>query len=416
MNPLLLKSGGIVDGTPRVQVVHQGRVVANEPWASYQERHAALLPAVLAAYHDLAELTKARVILLEGAGSCVELNLMARDIVNLPLVRALGCKWLLVCDIDRGGVFAQAVGVRACVPGEDWAQCIGVVVNKLRGEPEVFDDGRRLLEGMLERRVYVVPFLADLGLEDEDGVALEHRLSQDRTPVPGRHHVVVVGYPHAAMASDVTALEGDPALDVRWRGAPPTPGTPVHAVVLPGSKLTRADLAWLVWTGFAPWIVEQARRGVPVVGICGGYQMLGLRVEDPHGLEGEPGGSEGLGLLPVVTVLELHKCVHPRRARFVEPMPNDTASEPIAGYEVHCGVTRRLRGAPLLCWEDTGMMDGCRVGSVSGTYLHGLFDTRAARLRLLGAGSDGPHGDPLDRLARHLESCGLTVAAVLRNA
>ena len=393
MNPVLLKSGGL----GRVQVVVEGVVAAVEPWTAYSDRHALLFEKVLSCHRRLVELTHADVVVIEGAGSCVELNLLERDIVNLPLVRRLGVPWILVCDVDRGGVFAQALGVRACLDSKDWQSCVGVIANRLRGDPALFADGRRMLEDRLHRPVWLIPHLDRLGLPDEDGVAVEQRLRRRPPPDPLRRTAVVPAYPHLSIASDVTAVENDPSWRVEWWEQPPD-YVRVDAVLLPGSKLTRSDLEWLHHSGWSDWIRAAAEGGAHVVGVCGGYQMLGIQVDDPQGIEGSPGTSEGLGLLPITTVIQRSKQVRRRVGRM--------ENELVEGFEIHCGVTQRLGGEALLEWDD-GSSDGCRMEKIAGSYLHGMLDLPSGRRALLGQGEAPTDGDPYERLAAHLAEWGL---------
>ena len=217
MNPVLLKSGGqLPSGKLGVQVVHLGQVIATEDWRAYQRRHLTLMDSVLAAHARLVQLTQATHIIAEGAGSCTELNLMAQDIVNIPLARRLQCPWLLVADIDRGGVFAQVVGTKAVLPAADWQRCVGVVVNRLRGDPSLFTDGAEELARRCGKPVWVVPHLPDLNVPDEDGVATANKLDRRQPRDPSRRQIFVCAYPHLAMAADITALESDPSLQVHW--------------------------------------------------------------------------------------------------------------------------------------------------------------------------------------------------------
>jgi len=398
MNPILLKSGG----AGRLQVLLDGRVLAVEHWHRYRERHGDLLRHVIAAHAELTERSGCELVLLEGAGSCCELNLMPHDHVNLPLLRALEGRFLLIADIDRGGVFAQILGTRAILAATDWARCAGIVVNRFRGDPAFFADGLAMLRERTALPVWLVPWLEGLDLPDEDSVAVERRCERPDQLDPERHQVVVVALPHTAIAADISDLDSDPALQVRWCHEPPRDR--VAAVVLPGTTCTRSDADWLLDSTWPDWLRRQADAGTPIVGLCGGYQLLGEQIDDPDGLEGPAGSSPGAGLLPLRTVIERDKIVRPCAGRML-------GVATVTGFELHRGRSERLGGEALLRW-DHGGDDGCRQGSVAGSYCHGLFANASVRRQLLGAGSERSDGDPLDRLADHLVACGLDITAL----
>jgi adenosylcobyric acid synthase len=389
---------------------------------------------VLESHEALAEATECDVILMEGAGSCTELNLMDRDIVNLPLVRALGCPWLLVANIDCGGVFAQIVGTQMCVSKRDWSLCVGIIVNKLRGEAKYFEPGPKMIEDMVGKPVFVVPFLPDLHLPEEDGVGIERRLAwessghlhpdDDQNEIHKKPVVVVVAYPHTAISDDICPLEADPRFQVQWRRRRlPRPYPHTTSVILPGSRLTLMDLKWLHDSGWAAFLRNHVAAGGSILGLCGGYQMLGWSVDDPHAVEGQAGSRKGLGLLPIRTKLALPelKVVSPRFGRL---HPNAPA---VRGFELHCGQSQivmslgdslRDQVHPLLVFED-GNPEGMRARRVRGTYLHGILWSPEARVACLVPDKKQfpilkniTVQDRLDRLAEHLESCGLDFATL----
>lgn len=431
MNPLLLKSGGRnKHGEFLCSVIVLGKQIVNETYGQLGKRTTSLKRMVLQSHSALAQATDADVIVLEGAGSCTELNLMDRDIVNIPLVRALDCHWLLVANIDCGGVFAQILGTKACLSEKDWSLCKGVIVNKLRGEVKYFEPGPKMLEKMIQKPVFVVPYLNDLNLPEEDGAGIERRLAWENSHVettserdkPKKPLVVVVAYPHTAIADDLCPLENDSRFCVQWRRRNiPKPYPHTTAVVLPGSRLTRLDLKWLHNSGWAKFLQKHVTAGGVVLGICGGYQMMGWTVEDPTATEGTTGAKDALGLLPVETIIQPIECkiVRPQRGRLYP------SKIPINGFELHCGrsdIVRNLGGArtqgihPLLVLE-SGRPEGMISGNVKGTYVHGILRTSKARVELLipdkkeypGLFKEGEASvDPLDRLAHHLEDCGLT--------
>ena len=328
MNPLLLKSGGKNEkGEYMCSVVVLGKQVVRETYGDLGKRTGPMKQMILQSHQALAQATDADTIVLEGAGSCTELNLASRDVVNLALVRALKCRWLLVANIDCGGVFAQIVGTKACLSKEDWDACAGVIVNKLRGEAKYFEPGPSMLEKMVGKPIFVVPYLYNLNLPEEDGLGTERRLAWETSGAVvnsdegvKKPTVVVVAYPHTAISDDLCPLENDPRFDVQWRRQriPSRPYPHVTAIVLPGSRLTQHDLKWLHDSGWAKFIQKHASVGGVVLGICGGYQMLGWNVDDPYYVESRPSSDRkgdnqstsrpGIGLLPIETTLQPAEC------------------------------------------------------------------------------------------------------------
>jgi adenosylcobyric acid synthase len=286
-----------------------------------------------------------------------------------------------------------------------------------------------MIEKMVDKPVFVVPWVYDLHLPEEDGVGIETRLRDEHQLLHRRATgntsivVVVVAYPHIAMDSDLVPLEQDANIVLEWRrNVLPRPYPETNTIILPGSRLTRSDLHWLTEdTGWGKLILEHVERGGAVFGLCGGYQMLGTHVRDEDGVEGVPGTSKGLGLLPVDSTMRStdEKVVTPRTALL------KNQSEQVNGFELHCGQTMRAPGTePLLQILDTNEADeGGRLGKVSGCYLHGILKSKRARQLLLhlpearNAPSQQEEPictkDPLDRLADHLETCGLTVETIL---
>ncbi|KAL3910326.1 MAG: hypothetical protein SGILL_007736 [Bacillariaceae sp.] len=353
---------------------------------------------------------------------------MDSDIANIPLVRTLRCPWLLVANNEPGGVFAQVVGTRMCVPEQDWEMCVGVVVNKLRGQDKDFEPGPTILERMVGKPVFVVPFLSDLHLPEESGLGIERRLAWE---THGRQHnenkenkpvVVVVAYAHTLIADDLFPLEQDERFHVEWRRRHiPKPYPATTAVILPGSQLVMKDLKWLFDSGWADFIRRHRAAGGVILGLCGGYQMLGRSLADPDATDKITGTRQGIGLFPIATTIAPPICnVITRRKAQLYP-----SGVHVEGFELHCGVSKvlpeqlqslgRASGiSPLLAFED-GRPEGMRLGTVKGTYLHGILQSAKARVELLvpdpkvfpSLKSDTPVEDPLDRFANHLESCGL---------
>ena len=398
MNPILLKPQSEIGS----QVVVQGRVIGNAKARQYQGWKPRLMGAVLESFGRLK--AEADLVLVEGAGSPAEVNLRLGDIANMGFARRADVPVVLVGDIDRGGVIAQLVGTRAVVASEDAAMVVGFLVNKFRGDPTLFADGMAFVA---ERTGWpalgLVPYFADAArLPAEDAVAL------DRPParVAGAPiRIAVPVLPHISNFDDLDPLKLEPQVElVMVRAGAPLPLCDL--VILPGSKATIADLAALRRNGWDIDILGHARRGGHVLGLCGGYQMLGRRIADPDGIEGPPGECPGLGLLAVETVLAGSKVLRPVSGRTIE----DDA--PFAGYEMHVGETTGPdRARPMLRFDD-GTDDGAGSadGRVRAAYVHGLFADdrqRAAWLtRLGGAPSDLRYEAEveavLDRLAEHL--------------
>ena len=310
----------------------------------------------LAAKHD--------VIVMEGAGSPVELNLMARDFVNLRPARELGAALVLVADIDRGGVFAQVVGTLELLPPEDRARVIGIVVNRFRGDATLFEDGIGIMEARTGLPVLaLVPHL-EHGLDEEDR---PFRIPVDQRGPEGKLKVGAVLYPRVSNTEDLAPLLAEPDLHLTWVTKPEL-ARDLDLIVLPGSKATVGDLVQLAASGMTEALREAAARGAWTLGICGGYQMLGRELSDPEGGEGGPHTYPGLGFLPTRTRFETEKITRQAEARSLWP----EASHVLAGYEIHHGRTERLgEGGEALAGG--GAETGWRQGRAAGAYLHGLL-------------------------------------------
>lgn len=378
MNPVLLKPQG--DRTSQLVVLGQVRgVLAAARW---REGRAGLLDEVLGAYRRLS--ARADIVVVEGAGSPAEINLRAADIANMGFARAAGVPVILVGDIDRGGVIASLVGTRAVIDPEDAAMIHGFLVNKFRGDPALFEDGYRAIEQRSGWRGYgVVPWMPEAArLPSEDAVVLERRAATG----DGRVVVACPVTPRIANFDDLDPLRLEPEIELVM--VPPGQPIPDAAlIVLPGSKATIADLAFVRAQGWDIDIRAHHRRGRPVLGLCGGYQMLGTRIADPHGIEGPAGAVAGLGLLDVETVLTGDKAL--------EAVSGTALGAPFEGYEMHLGVTTG-RGTERPAGR---LADGRAEGAVSadglvtGSYVHGLLgDARQRRawLARVGAEASGP--------------------------
>jgi adenosylcobyric acid synthase len=354
---------------------------------------------------------EADIVLVEGAGSAAEVNLRDNDIANMGFARAADVPVVLIGDIDRGGVIASLVGTKAVIAREDAALICGFIVNKFRGDPTLFATGMERVAQMTGwEALGLVPFFpAARVLPAEDALALEQEhliLPRNAGEESGRRvRIAVPILPHIANFDDLDPLDAEPAVEVvRVRPGGAIPGD-ADLIVLPGSKATIADLRTLRDAGFDIDIVAHRRRGGIVLGLCGGYQMLGRTIADPDGAEGPPGKVNGLGMLDVMTTLSSEKRLEPARG-------TTSDGAPFAGYEMHIGVTEGLdRARPFARLAD-GTPDGAvsADGRVIGTYIHGLFADdrqRAAWLMRLGAGPaqivyDDLVEHTLDALAAHL--------------
>ena len=369
MNPILLKPTTDVGS----QVIVNGEVLGNYKAGDYYRMKHTLWPDVEKAFNTLC--AENDVVVVEGAGSPAEINLKQDDFVNMGLAKRFQIPVLLVGDIDRGGVFAQLAGTQMLLESEEKALLKATVINKFRGDVEILKPGLKQLEDIMHVPVAgVVPYL-HVDIEDEDSLT-----SRFGNRTRAMIDVAVVQLPRISNFTDFTALEATEGVSVRYVSHVHELGAP-DAVVLPGTKNTISDLRWLRESGLEAAILHLADAGVPVVGICGGYQMLGRRVTDTCGAEG--GGSiDGLGLLPTVTEFEPEK----HRTRVTgSVLANPTLPEgvDVTGYEIHMGRTVPDPGAASLLRLDNGETDGCVNGNVFGCYIHGFFDTVAARRAFL---------------------------------
>ena len=359
MNPILLKPSSDIGS----QVIVNGEVRGDMPAKEYFRRKKALIPDILRAYNSLAD--EFDIIVIEGAGSPAEINLKADDIVNMGLARLVDAPVLLAGDIDRGGVFAQLYGTVELLEPDERARICGLLINKFRGDVEILRPGLAMLEEKTRLPVVgVVPYLK-VDIEDED--SLSDRLQQKNAVKP--LDVAIVRLPHISNFTDFMPLEQHPLLGVRYVQAARELGMP-DLIILPGTKNTVNDLLWLRQCGLETAVQKLARRGTPVLGVCGGYQMLGGMLDDSAGTEsGRPQTLRGLELLPTRTVFILEK----RRAQVTATAAAPFAGAALTGYEIHTGRTT-VEGAPFCTLAD-GTPEGCVQGSVFGTYLHGLFDS-----------------------------------------
>jgi adenosylcobyric acid synthase len=375
MNPILLKPTSEIGS----QVILLGRVYGNSTARDYHERKEGLFQQAVGALHRLRSAYD--LVVLEGAGSCAEVNLMAQDIVNLRMAEAAEAPVVLVADIHRGGVFAQIVGTLECLEQRERGMIRGVIVNRFRGDLSLFADGVRWIEQRTGRRVFgVLPWFDNIRIESEDSVVIEN----PRRTYPGAGGsaaVAVIRLPHISNFTDFEPLSAVQGLDVHFLEREQDLAG-FAAVILPGSKNTRFDMEWLKTSGWAQAILKYYEHGGRVLGICGGYQMLGRWVHDPEGHEGRPGSTPGLALLPVETVLRAPKTTTLTRFAWQDALGS--------GYEIHMGRTERRGGEPLFQVQARNGRpladdDGCTTADrrAMGTYVHGMFDNPPITARWL---------------------------------
>nr|WP_221275739.1 cobyric acid synthase [Marinobacter oulmenensis] len=405
MNPVLLKP----QSDRGAQVILRGRVHGNMDALDYHAYKAEAKATVMQSWQALS--SQYDVVIAEGAGSPAEINLRANDIANMGFAEAADCPVLLVGDIDKGGVFAQLVGTLSLISESERARTAGFIINRFRGDIALLEPGLDWLHEHTGKPVFgVLPYLHGLVIDSEDSVATAG------TSDAGALKVVVPVLPRISNHNDFDPLRLHPGVDLVFVG-PDEPIPPADLIILPGSKSTRHDLAWLRQQGWTEAIRRHLRYGGKVLGICGGFQMLGDRVDDPEGLEGDAGSTEGLGWLAMTT-----RMVPGKQLRYVSGPLNLAASgkesAPVMqGYEMHNGVTEGPALARPVAQLD-GQPDGAisEDGQILGTYVHGLFDEPGACdafLHWAGLKTDSARSldyqshrlQQLDRLADQVEQC-----------
>lgn len=416
MNPVLLKP----EADARSQVVVMGRPRYTLPARDYYKHKNELWQIVTGALDDLRG--QYELVIAEGAGSPAELNLSDNDIVNMAIARYAAAPVLLVGDIDRGGIFAQLLGTLWLLEDHERRLVRGLLVNKFRGDSELFAGGIDILESRGGVPVLgVIPYLHNLNISEEDAAPLEaaNMMNRQDMPQPGsvEVNIAVILLPRIANFDDFDPLASEPGVKIRFVSSVKDLGVP-QAVIVPGTKSTIADLRWLRDVGLAQAITALAEQGTAVVGICGGYQILGRVIHDPGSIEHPDGSGSGLGLLPVDTIFEPAKATYQTRA-LISGGPGWLASQTgqiISGYEIHMG-----RSQSVVSWlaikernnEKVQIDDGAASedGRVWGCYLHGLFANKAFRQAWLASiGWVDSHsekiidqGDDFDQLADALE-------------
>jgi adenosylcobyric acid synthase len=381
MNPVLLKPGSDVGS----QVVLHGRVWRNTTAATYYGHSEYLFGQAREAYDRLA--SRYEYVVLEGAGSIAELNLKDRDFTNLRFAEAVSAPSLLVADIDRGGVFGSLVGTVQLLDATERQLVRAFAINRFRGDSSLFRSGVELLEQRLGLPCLGVFPHSDIEIEAEDGVSLD-----DMETPPETADVAIIRLPHISNFTDFRLLPS-----AIWLRAPVR--RQFKAVIVPGTKSTIADLAWLRQSGLAAWLCQQLDGGARVLGVCGGYQMLGESISDPHGVEGIAETVPGIGLLPVVTELEREKVT--RRVHAITP-----GGAAFSAYEIHMGVTTGREPLPPFARFPDGSPEGVRMGAVAGTYLHGALEHPSVLCEALGVAGVAPipPQKQFDRLAEWFAS------------
>ncbi|WP_199457780.1 MULTISPECIES: cobyric acid synthase [unclassified Marinobacter] len=405
MNPVLLKP----QSDCGAQVILRGKVHGNMDALDYHAYKAEAMNSVMASWQALS--ARYDVVIAEGAGSPAEINLRANDIANMGFAEAADCPVLLVGDIDKGGVFAQLVGTLALISDSERDRTAGFIINRFRGDIALLEPGLDWLTEHTGKPVFgVLPYLHGLVIDSEDSV------SAAGTSEAGALKVVVPILPRISNHNDFDPLRLHPGVDLVFVGTD-EPIPPADLIILPGSKSTRHDLQWLKQQGWPEAIQKHLRYGGKLLGICGGFQMLGLKVEDPEGLEGEAGTTEGLALFEMVTRMVPGKQLRMVNGGLTSHVVSTAVTGALKGYEMHNGVTE---GAALVrpFAELEGRPDGAvsADGQVAGTYIHGVFDEPAACHAILAWAGLKTQGEQsvdyqrhrlqqLDRLADQVEQC-----------
>ena len=372
MNPVLLKPSG--DTTS--QVILHGQPIRSFKAKDYYRQTEFLFQETLGSLERLR--SRFQLVILEGAGSCGEVNLAQRDIVNFRMAHAAEAPVLLTADISRGGVFAQLLGTLQVVSEEDRKRVAGFLINRFRGDLSLFDDGVSYLEEQGQRPVLgVIPHYDHIDIDPEDSQVLDALTDPPSSPQQGKTAVAVVRFPRISNFTDFSPLQRDPGIDLHYLTRPRALEV-YDLVLLPGSKNVRADREWLSRNGWDERLTGYAEGGGRIGGICGGYQILGRTIRDPKGVEGPAGEIGGLGLLEIETTLSNDKELTRVRGTWEE------LGQPVEGYEIHMGRTRCLEGSPVILKND-GQRDGTRhrSGLIWGVYLHGLFDNPSFRCAFL---------------------------------
>lgn len=396
MNPILLKPSSKHSS----QVILHGKPIGDQSAKAYflGNNKMELFKEATQAFQTLA--SQYAPVVMEGAGSISELNLKHRDIVNMRMAKAANADVYLVADIDRGGVFASVYGSIALLDDDERALVKGIIINKFRGDISLFEAGKKIIEDLTKIPVLgVVPFAPDIYIEDEDSLGLE---TKNKTTGQNTVNIAVILLPYLSNFTDFNALEMDERVHLFYtRSSDDLEKADI--IIIPGSKNTMADLQFLRTTGLAKTIMQASKKGKLLIGICGGYQMLGNSIEDPHGIENEINTLPGLGIIPAKTIMAKEKITVQTSFTF------NKISSVCTGYEIHMGHTTFEESSPMNSID--GKPEGYQTATVWGTYIHGLFDNAEIVDTLL-AGFTTEQGEKFDyeayknenydRLAEHL--------------
>ena len=388
MNPILLKPVG----NSTSQIVRLGKAIEHIEARDYYQ-------TIDTSWNIVRETldwwqNECDVLVMEGAGSPVELNIVDRDIANLRPIRYVNGKWILVADIERGGVFAQVAGTYALCSAEDRANSLGYVINRFRGDTSLFPNPEQYLQAYCEQSYLgLLPLLDHLQIDEEDSLCMHNPTSRGNEP-----SIAWIRLPHISNSQDIQAWRNDTGINVHWATTADEIAQ-AAAIVIPGTKNTLKDLDWLKAHGLDTVIQQRAAAGVPVVGICGGHQMLGTQLTDESGVAGKQGSASGLGLIPMTTKFLANKTVTPRTSEW----NGDTWET----YEIHSGqsqIDKNSSVQPLLTLLDTDgskQPEGVCFKNIWGSYQHGLFDSSAMRQRLVNT-ADIPNTtiSPINRKAQ----------------
>jgi len=374
MNPVLIKPTSDVGA----QIIVKGKPIGNMLANYYHNYKTELVQIISDSFLNLAR--QYQIIVIEGAGSPAEINLRENDIVNMKMAQIADSPVLLVGDIDRGGVFAWLVGTLELLTEKEREYVKGLIINKFRGDINILKPGLDYLEKRCQKDILgVIPYFKDIRIEEEDSLSLEKTVS-----FPSREknkiNIEIIYLPHISNFTDFDLLEKEKDVSLRYVGHNHRIGNP-DLLIIPGSKNTIDDLLYLKKTGYYSRILTLAKKGKVILGICGGYQMLGKEILDPHHIESKREKIEGLGLLNITTILELSKITSQVKAHLIEKEFFSTEEE-ISGYEIHMGKTKLLKGVrPWLritrrLSRSVNIEDGAidKEGKIMGTYIHGLFD------------------------------------------
>ena len=381
MNPVLLKP----QGNATSQVVVNGKVLDNISARDYYKKNE-IAEFARDAYDRLA--SKYELIIMEGAGSPTELNILKSDFVNMSAAEYAGAETILVADIDRGGVFASIYGTIKLLPEKYQKLFSGIIINKFRGDISLLGDGLDTIEELTGIPVLgVLPYVKNLQLDEEDSLALENRSQQPYSNSKDALDVAIIRLPHISNYTDFLPFENHPQTITRYIEKPQDLGKP-DLIIIPGTKTTCFDMQFLNESGFSEKLITANQNNIPIIGICGGYQMLGRTISDPTGIEGDIKHIDGLGLLDIETIIDANKELSQIKGRtsslfpFISTESDTTNDIHFSGYEIHSGKTVNLSKVKPLCIEQRGSKKCIEsVGSVSdsksvfGCYIHGFFDS-----------------------------------------